>query len=44
MEVLVSEGEFDQLLEELRCDELEKAPEKAFDWGRYVADLRLYSH
>ncbi|NLJ85304.1 MAG: Gfo/Idh/MocA family oxidoreductase [Firmicutes bacterium] len=40
VEVPVSEGEFDQLLEELRRDELEKAPEKAFDWGRYVADLK----
>ncbi|NMB44926.1 MAG: Gfo/Idh/MocA family oxidoreductase [Firmicutes bacterium] len=36
VEVPVCEGEFDQLLEELRTDERQNAPDKAFDWEAYL--------
>lgn len=40
VELPVCEDEFDRLLEELRADEREKAPEKAFLWDKYLQELR----
>lgn len=36
----VCEAEFDALLEELREKERKNAPEKAFDWDKYLKDLQ----